>query len=391
MSARGITMAVIAAAVVAVLALGLRSPAIPVEHATVIRADLEVYVDEDAQTRVRHQLRVAVPVPGTLSGVSVTPGDPIEAGQIVATLAPSPALPLDNASRGRLLADLRAAQALAGAAENQRKASAAAFEQSRRETDRALRLLKEDVISAEQAERQQLQLQLAQADLQSARAQAQSAADQVAALSALLEPSGPGAAPIPIRSTRSGVVLRRFRESAGPAAAGEPLVDVGDPADLEVVAELLSEDAIRLSIGNPVTFSQWGGEGELSARVETIEPAAFTKRSALGVEEQRVRVIAIPAAQTPWPQLGDGYRMRGRFQLWSGQEVLQVNAGAIQRDRDGWSVLRIGDGYADRQAVQIGQRNDRAVEIRDGLSEGDQVVVYADDRVEDGARVEVVK
>lgn len=392
MSARGGALLAIAVAVLIALGFGLRTPAVPIEHAVALRASLQAVVEEDVQTRVRHRQIIAVPLPGTLSRVELRPGDPISAGQIVAELAPSPAMPLDSASRGRLLADRVAAQSLALAADESRRAVAATLAQVEREAARALSLSEQDVISAEQAEREGIRLRQAQADAAAASAQLSAAQAQVAAVNALLAPGGAGSEPIPIRSYRAGVILRRMRESAGPAAAGELLIEIGDPTDIEIVGELLSADAVRLSPGNAVALSQWGGDHVLHGVIERIEPAGFTKRSALGVEEQRVRVIAVPDPTAPgWPALGDGYRLRGRYTLWSGEDVLQVNAGAIQRDRNGWSVLRIEDGYAIRQSVQIGQRNEQAVQIIDGLSAGDQVVVYADDRVDDGARVEIVR
>lgn len=392
MSARGGLLLAIAAVVLITLALGLRSPAVPVEHALVERAPLQAYVEEDVQTQVRSSQLIAVPLPGTLSAVTLRPGDSVAAGQVLAELAPVPATPLDSASRGRLLADRLAAQSLAAAAAEGQRLAAATLVQIEREAERAQRLREEEVISLEQAEREQIRLQQAQADAAAASAHYRAALAQVQAISALLQPGAVGSEAIAIRSYQDGVVLRRMRESPGPAAAGEPLLEIGNPQNLEIVGELLSADAVRLSPGNAVSFSQWGGDRSLHGVVDRIEPAGYTKRSALGVEEQRVRVITVPdPADAPWPALGDGYRLRGRYTLWSGDEVLQVNAGAIQRDRDGWSVLRIVDGRAQRQSVQIGQRNDQAVQILQGLSEGDRVVVYADDRVDDGARVDVVR
>jgi HlyD family secretion protein len=244
------------------------------------------------------------------------------------------------------------------------------------------------VVPAEALERARTQAELTAANQASAEAAVDAAQGRVGALQALLAPGSNGAQQLDLVSPANGVVLRRLRQSAGPVAAGEVLLEIGDPTNIEIVGELLSEDALQLQPGAQVELTGWGGEELLQATVERVEPAAFTKVSALGVEEQRVLVLALPADSGPdWPQLGDGYRLRARYRLWSSDDVLKVPSAALQRDRDGWSVLRIEAGRAQRVNVQIGQRNDAEAEVLGGLAVSDQVVLYGDDRVVDGARV----
>lgn len=381
-------LAALALVVVAVIALALRDPALPVEAGTVARGPLIVFVEEEVRSRVRQRHVVASPLPGELSRVELRPGDPVEHGQIVASFNAGPAARLDAAQVQRLQAELSAAEAELRRAREQVQAAAAAMRQGSRELARVEALAKDDVVAIEALEQARTQVELNAANESAANALVDAAQARVRALQALLDPDAAGAQRLDLTSPAGGVVLRRLRESAGPVAAGEPLLEIGDPADIEIVGELLSEDALQLPPGARVELTGWGGDGLLQATVERVEPAAFTKISALGVEEQRVLVLALPADSGPaWPLLGDGYRLRARYQLWASDNVLKVPSAALQRDRDGWSVLRIEAGRAQRVSVHIGQRNDSEAEVLGGLNAGDRVVLYGDDRVVDGGRV----
>jgi HlyD family secretion protein len=169
-------------------------------------------------------------------------------------------------------------------------------------------------------------------------------------------------------------------------AAGQPLVEVGDPGALEVVVDLLSADAVRVEPGAEATLVRWGGEGELRARVRLVEPSGFTQVSALGIEEQRVNVILTPDGGEGWKRLGDGFRVETRILIDRADNVLRVPAGALVRQGEGWAVFRARQGRLEQVGVQIGRRSQTEVEIVDGLAEGDRVVVYPGDRVHDGAR-----
>lgn len=381
-------LAALALLLVAVIALALRDPPLPVEAASVSRGPLVVYVEEEVRSRVRVRHVVASPLPGEISRVELRPGDMVTRGQTVAAFNAGPAPRLDASQVQRLRAELTAAQADLRAAREQATAARASASQADRELTRADALAKADVVPAEALERARTQAELTAANQASAEAAVDAAQGRVGALQALLAPGSNGAQQLDLVSPANGVVLRRLRQSAGPVAAGEVLLEIGDPTNIEIVGELLSEDALQLQPGAQVELTGWGGEELLQATVERVEPAAFTKVSALGVEEQRVLVLALPADSGPdWPQLGDGYRLRARYRLWSSDDVLKVPSAALQRDRDGWSVLRIEAGRAQRVNVQIGQRNDAEAEVLGGLAAGDQVVLYGDDRVVDEARV----
>ena len=185
-----------------------------------------------------------------------------------------------------------------------------------------------------------------------------------------------------------GVVLRVFQESAAVIAAGAPLLEVGDPADLEVVADVLSTDAVQIRPGAPVSIERWGGGEPLRAAVRLVEPSAFTKISALGVEEQRVNVIidlltGIDGRQS----LGDAYRVEAQIVLWQEEDVLRVPAGALFRRGEQWSVFVIEDGQAAERPIKIGQRNGLVAQVLEGLRPGEQVIAYPRDRVSPGTRV----
>jgi HlyD family secretion protein len=218
--------------------------------------------------------------------------------------------------------------------------------------------------------------------------------------------SGSGGAPgaaaagelLVLHAPIDGVVLRRLRESEAVVPAGEPLVEVGDPADLEIVSDLLSSDAVKVGAGDPVSIEQWGGGAALAGRVRRVEPSGFTKISALGVEEQRVNVVidfADPRAA--WEALGDGYRVEVRIVVWRGDDVVKVPAsslfrhdggGAVGSGREtGWAVFKVADDRARLTPVEVGQRNGLEAEVLAGLAPGDRVILHPSDQVADGVEV----
>jgi HlyD family secretion protein len=194
---------------------------------------------------------------------------------------------------------------------------------------------------------------------------------------------------IDVLSPVSGRVLRVHQKSAGVVAAGTPLVEVGDPHALEVVVDLLTTDAVRVAPGTSVAIDGWGGDHPVTGRVRLVEPSAFTRPSALGVDEQRVNVvIALTDPPESWAALGDGYRVEARLVLWKGDDVLTVPHGAVFRHGAGWAAFRVEDGVARLGPVTIGHRGDTEVEITSGLSPSSVVAVHPGDRVKDGVRVE---
>jgi len=197
---------------------------------------------------------------------------------------------------------------------------------------------------------------------------------------------------VPVSSPAAGVVLRVLQESEGPVAAGMPLVEIGDPASLEVVVDLPTPEAVQVPAGGRVEVTRWGGPTPLSGRVRRVEPSGFTKISALGVEEQRVLVVIDPVregeAAREWDRLGDGFRVETAIVLWQADDVVSVPEGALFRRGDAWAAFTVRDGRAVRVDVQAGHRDGRRVEVLDGLDAGDPVVLFPGDRVKDGVLVE---
>ncbi|MCZ7618677.1 MAG: HlyD family efflux transporter periplasmic adaptor subunit [Myxococcota bacterium] len=391
---------VVAGAVLAAAALWLvmRPQALRVDVATVRRAPLRVTVDEEGETRVRDRYVVAAPATGRLLRIEHDEGDPIEAGAVVARIEPAP---LDPRDRAAAQARLEAAESSQQAARARMQRAEAALAQARRDAARAAQLHARGTASDYALEQARLAETSAVREHEEARFAAAAAASDVEAARAVLiadpgptasrpeaaaAPSCAGAVPcLEGRAPVSGQILRVLEESERIVAAGTPLVEIGDPAALEIVTDVLSRDAVGVTAGTPVWIEDWGGPGALEGRVRRVEPSGFTKVSALGVEEQRVNVV-IDLAE-PDPRLGDGYRVEVRIVTWEGDDVLQIPASALFRVGPQWAVFVVEGGRARRRPVEVGAQATFDVEIRAGLSEGDVVILHPSDRLDDGTRV----
>lgn len=375
-------------AVVWVLYLALRPEPVSVDLAQVTRGPVEVVVEEDGRTRVRDRYLVTAPVAGTLRRVELEAGDTVAAGAALARLDPPASQPNDPRTDTRTRARLDAARAAVERARALAEAADAAIVEAREAVRRHEVLLEQGGTSPSALERARALLSVREAEARSARFAVEAARGEVADLEAALAlPSaGGGGAPLLLRAPVAGVVLRVHREDAGAVGPGEPLVEVGDPAALEVVVDLLSADAVRVQEGDEARIVRWGGDATLSARVRRVEPSGFTQVSALGIEEQRVNVILTPGPEADWSRLGDGFRVEAGIVVDRADDALQVPAGALVRQGDGWSVFRAQGRRLEAVAVQVGRRSQTVVEILNGLAEGDRVVVYPGDRVDDGVR-----
>jgi HlyD family secretion protein len=376
----------------------LRAPPLPVDAAEVRRGALVVTIDEEGETRVRDRFTVAAPTSGRLARIELDAGDPVEALGVVARIAPAPLDPRDLAgARARL----EAAEATRQAADARMRRAQAALDQARRDAARAERLHRAGTLATDAREQAKLAETSAVQELDAARFAADAALHDVdAARAVLLASANPSARPSPsedalpcaggapcveVRAPVAGRVLRVFEESERIVAAGTPLLEIGDPVSLEIVVDVLSADAVRVAPGARFLVEDWGGPGALEARVRRVEPSAFTKVSALGVEEQRVNVIA--DLQAPEPRLGDRYRVESRIVVWEGADVVQVPASALFRSGEGWSVFVIEDGVSRRRAVRIGHQGAFDAEVVEGLEPGETVILHPSDRVADGIRV----
>jgi HlyD family secretion protein len=362
-----------------------------VETAVARSGTLIVAVEEDGRTRVKDRYLISAPLAGTVTRMRLEPGDSVRRGTVVARLLPSASPLLDPRSRAEAEARVAAASAAvsqAGAAVDRARV-AAGF--AKRDADRQRALLREDATAPQIAERAELAERMGQEDLASAEFARRVAASELqlaqAALTRLDAPSGDT---MLIRSPVAGQVLRVLQESEGVVQPGTPLVELGDPRVLEVVVDVLTTDAVDIQPGAPVRIERWGGDSALSGHVHQVEPAAFTRLSALGVEEQRVNVVIdldIPPDRAV--SLGDGYRVEASIVVWVGRDRLLIPAGAVFRQGDGWATYVVQDGRTRIRTVEPGRRNAAEVEIGDGLRAGERVVLYPPDAVSDGARVEV--
>lgn len=382
-------------AVVAFLIYALMPRAVPVEMAAVLRGTIEVAVMEDGRTRIKERYVIAAPLRGQLLRVALKPGDRVDAnGTAVAVLVPVDPEPLDVRTQAEAQARLLAAQAAYDQAEPLRERARAAHELARKELVRAHELHESQTLPLEQLDRAEYNERVTAEEWKAAQFALTIAGYEVEVARAVLAFRQPGMAPdanaarFEIHSPIDGRVLRVFQESATVVGPGAPLLEVGDPADLEVEIDVLSPDAVRIQPGARVLLEHWGGELPIQGRVRRVEPSGFTKISALGVEEQRVWVIVdLVDSPVTWQELGDAFRVEARILIQEAHSALTIPAGALFRRDQEWRVFVVVDGRARLRPVTVGLRNDLEAEIIDGLKEGEAVVVHPSDRVRDGVRV----
>jgi HlyD family secretion protein len=382
--------AVLAVAAAAGTVLALRPRPVPVDVATAIRGPLEVAIEESGTVRVKDRYVVSAPVSGSLARLALEPGDPVREGDALAELAPARSPLLDERARAESEGRLGAAVAALSQARAQAARADAAKEQSDRELDRVRRLAASNSVAPEALEQVEFTARMRTDELTSATFSVKEALEDVrVARAALGSTQARGAGHVDILAPVSGRVLAIHQKSAGVVQVGFPLVEVGDPTALEVVVDLLTTDAVHVQPGTPVSIRGWGDDRPLSARVRLIEPSAFTRPSALGVDEQRVNVIAsLTEPHDRWAALGDGYRVEARLVLWHAANVLKVPIGAVFRHGDEWATFRVDSAEVRLVPVVIGHRGESEVEVLSGLTAGTAVVVHPGDRVKDGARVE---
>jgi HlyD family secretion protein len=374
--------------VAVILVAALWPSAIEVDVATVARGPMQVTIDEEGETRVRDRFVVSAPVMGRVERIELEPGDPVVRGKtVVARLTPAAAPLIDPRTQGELSAAVEAARAVVGQARAERDRAAAALARAQSTARRLETLLKSGAISGDELEAAQTTFKTAEEALRAAEFSVARAEHELELARARLRPSQPGGRTVDVVAPVDGVVLKRLRESASVVPIGEPLLELGDPANLEIVSDLLSTDAVRVSRGDTVLIEQWGGSHALEGRVRRVEPSGFMKVSALGVEEQRVNVIIDFTDENESASLGDGYRVEVRIVVWRDDSVLKVPVGSLFRRGDDWAAFVVENGRARLQVVQLGQRNDREGQVINGLSEGQTVVLHPPDTLTDGRRV----
>lgn len=381
-------LAVLVLGLAAAIASAYRPRPVPVDVEEVARGSFEVTVTEPGKTRVKDRYVISAPVGGYLERITLRPGDAVEQGQVIAQLSSLDPPLLDARSRAQADAQVRAALAGRAQAEALLKRAQAALEFARAELERREKLAAAGSISAQALEAARFEERSRAQEVASAQSAlriAEQELEMARAARSRMEQRPAGHERLEIRAPVSGWVLRVMQESEGAVAPGTPLMEIGDPQVLEVVVDVLSQDAVRIQPGARVRIEHWGGDEPLSGRVRRVEPAAFTRTSALGVEEQRVNVvITLEEPVERRKALGDGYRVEARITLWEGADVVQVPESALFRQGDGWAVFLAQDGKARLRPVKLGQRNGLRAQVLEGLAPGDKVIVHPGDSVKEG-------
>ena len=355
---------------------------IEVDAEPVTRGLLRETVNEEARTRVRDRYTVAAPITGRLSRVALREGDVVSVGDALATIYP---VAMDPRTERVEQARLDAALAASDAVEAQTRSARAALDQARRDLARAEVLAADSIISGQELERLRLQVETGLGEFTALEAGLQRAQAEVTASRAALSAAGSGGAVV--RAPADGTVLRVLEPSERVVPAGTPILTVGNAAGLEVIVDVLSVDAVRISPGDSVLLTGWGGEATLGGLVRLVEPDAFTKISALGVEEQRVFVVA-DLGDTP-PGLGSGYAAQASIVTWSNPDAVRVPTSALFRVDGAWQTFVVENDRLVRRTVELGRRGEQSAEVLGGLEAGDIVVVYPAEELEDGTAVTV--
>lgn len=370
---------------------GLLPKPIKVDSARVFRGPLAVSVLEEGKTRIRSRYVVSPPVAGYLRRVPVRAGDPVEAGKtVLAVIQAAPSSFLDPRAKAQAEAAVRSAEAARMQRNEQVQSASAELELARKELSRADQLRKKGAIAIQEFDTASNRVTMLDNQLGSARfalkvAEFELEQAKAALVQASSEPGESGQL-VEIKAPVSGFVLNVYEESAKTITPGVPIMEVGDPKDLEAEIELLSSDAVNVQPGADVSIEQWGGGDPLHGKVVLVEPGAFLKVSALGVEEQRVKV-RVDFADLPEGRLGDRYRVEARIVTWRGENILQVPTGALFRRGNQWMTFVVENGLAKLTKVEIGHSNGIAAEVKQGLSEGQQVILHPPDTIVDGGRV----
>jgi HlyD family secretion protein len=383
--------------IVAATIYALMPQPVPADIATVDRGPLEVTVDEEGMARVRDVYVVSSPIAGRLERIPVHVGDQVSRDEtVVASIRPLDPAFLDVRSRREMGALVDAARAAVASAEAQLNAAEVNTRVAQSDVERSQKLAATQTISAHELEKATNDLDTAKAGVEQAKATLELRKSELASAQArLIEPDEPtpypsgGSCCVVARSPIDGVVLKLSAESEKVVLGGAPLVEVGDARDIEIVTHLLSADAVDVSPGAAARLDEWGGP-VLNAKVREIEPAGYTKVSALGIEEQRVdTVLDVTDPYDTWKRLGHAFRVMVHITTWKADNVVRVPLGALFRRGNDWNVFRMVGGRALLTPVTIDHRNQRFAEVTRGLAEGDHIVLHPSDRVTNNVALQV--
>jgi HlyD family secretion protein len=388
-------MALALLCLVGLFAWALWPKPVPVDVARLSLGPVLVAVDEEGRTRIKDVYTVSAPISGKVLRRHLEPGDPVKHDDtVVATIEPTAPPFLDLRVMRELEAQVAAAKAAVALAEAEVRQAQSELEFAEGEHKRARLLAQSQNIAERALEKAKLDADTRRAALARAKSNLEVRKREVeSAQSRLIGPEEHWKGEVPVgccikvHSPVSGRVLRVLQESEKVVAAGTPLVEVGDPANLEILVELLSADAVKVRLGAAATVEAWGGP-PVAAEVVRVEPAGFTKVSALGIEEQRVRtILKLRGSAEALSRLGHDYRVFARITVYEAREVLRVPIGALFRKGEQWAVFVVEGGRVRIAPIEIGQRNSSFAEVKGGLTVSATVVLHPSDRVTDGARV----
>lgn len=391
MSRRWIWVGGIAVSVLLV-ALALRPDPVDVEVDIAEAGLLQVTIEEDGLTRIKDRYLVSADVAGNLSRITVEPGDSIAVGERVGFIAPGSAPLLDARSREAAEALLAATRAAMDQSTTAVRRAQTALEVAREEVERQRTMLEIGTGTSFRMRQAELQYQTREEELRSAEFGVDVARHEVASARSMLRQMDAGegrGGVVDVMTPVTGTVLQVFRRSGGFVSPGTPLIEVGDPNTLEVVVDVLTTEAVRITPGCHVAITRWGGPDQMHGVVHRIEPAAFTTVSALGVEEQRVNVIVdFGRTDTGAPSLGDGYEVDVAIVIRE-VETVHVASGAVFPLGDGWGAFVAVDDGAQLREVTLGERTARRVEIIHGIEPGEATILYPSDEIRDGTPLRV--
>lgn len=372
----------------ALVVFAYRPKPLAVEAATIGRGRVRVEAEADGRTRVKDRFIVSAPLSGAVSRPALRAGDRVKQGDPLVTLDPSAPPLLDARSRAQSEAQVRLSRAARAQAEARVDVARTALDFARVELERTRNLSSSGSLPQVSLDAAELKWKTSEQEYASAKLGVEMARfDQQTAEAALSSPTSPRGG-VTLRSPTDGAVLRVLLEDGGVVPAGTAILEIGDPRALEVVVDLLSMDAVNVRPGAAVVVERWGGDDALSAQVRTVEPAGFTKVSALGIEEQRVHVIAdFTSPPSSRAALGDGYRIQARVVLFNLPDVVRVPLSALFRDGDAWAVYALTGASVTATRVSIGRRNQRYAEVLSGLAEGTRVIVHPSDKLREGIQV----